>query len=137
MIRFHTASPADFRLPYLQESCLPGDDPRDFSKDTVWIGTDASGLDVAFCSLRPLDDGQWYLSRAGVIPSARGAGLQKRMIRLRIRHVRCKAPGAMLITDTALDNHASSNSLMACGFQLYEPHTRWAFDNGLYWRRRC
>ncbi len=137
MIRFRTVSPADMRLPSLQEACLPGDEPRDFSRDVVWIGVDPAGFDVAFCAMRLLSDGQWYLSRAGVVPEARGKGLQKRMIRLRVAHARRHQPGCTVITDTTHDNYASANSLMACGFRLYAPSTRWGFATGLYWRLTC
>lgn len=137
MIRFRRTTPDDIRLHSLQEACLPGDWPRDFSRDVVWIGCDPAGNDVAFCAVRLLDDGQWYLSRAGVVPEARGHGLQRRMIRLRVRHARKLTPGCMLITDTTYDNLASANSLMACGFRLYEPGERWAFESGLYWRLQC
>lgn len=137
MISFRRTRACDPRLPSLQAACLPEDAPRDFSRDVVWIGVDPDGVEVAFCSLRLLPDGQWYLSRAGVIPAARGAGLQKRMIRLRVAHARRKAPGSTVITDTTHDNYASANSLMGCGFRLYRPERRWGFDTGLYWRLTC
>ncbi len=61
-----------------------------------------------------------YLARCGVLPRFRGHGLQKRLIRLRIRHARAQGWDA-LVTDTFNDNYASANSLIACGFRLYKP----------------
>jgi predicted acetyltransferase len=136
MIRFSRVNPRNRNLVMLQAACLPNDIPRDFSADTVWIGREGR-TPVAFCSIRALDDGQWYLSRAGVVPSARGKGLQKRMIRLRVAFARAHDAGATVITDCTFDNYASANSLMTCGFRLYSPERRWSFHDALYWRHRC
>ena len=40
-----------------------------------------------------------------------------------------------LITDTT-DNPPSANSLIACGFKLFEPSKPWANKQSLYWRKR-
>lgn len=81
---------------------------------------------------------QWastgYLCRAAVDPRHRGQGLQKVLIRRRIQHAR-KLGYTHLVTDTT-DNPASANSLIACGFRLYEPAAPWAFKHSLYWIRR-
>jgi len=66
---------------------------------------------------------------------ARGQGLQRRLIRVRELAAR-KAGMLAIVTDTHRENHASSNSLMAMGYRLYTPHTKWAFNDGLYWRKK-
>jgi hypothetical protein len=40
-----------------------------------------------------------------------------------------------LITDTYL-NPASSNSLISCGFRLFEPSNPWGARGTLYWRKK-
>jgi len=104
-----------------------------------WIAT-AKGEDIerlaGFCAIAP--SRRWrdcaYLSRAGVMPDFRGNGLQRRFINTRLRWAKAKGY-RYVITDTAPFNHASSNSLIGCGFKLYEPTHPWAADGALYWRK--
>lgn len=130
-MRFTRAEPGDPRLLALQLACLPYDEPRDFRTDAVWLGLEA-GVPAAFCSVRMLDSGEWYLSRAGVLPEFRGKGLQKRMIRLRVAFARKHNP-TRVVTDCTPDNYGSANSLMACGFRLFRPERKWSFSYSLYW----
>jgi len=121
-------------LALLQQKCLPGDAPFDTNYGYWWIVYDALNLPCAFAglvsSVRWLDTG--YLCRAGVLSGYRGHGIQKRLIRARIRQA--KALGwNWLITDTYL-NPASSNSLIACGFKLFEPSKPWGATGTLFWR---
>jgi RimJ/RimL family protein N-acetyltransferase len=117
----------------LQRLCLPSDEPLSIEEGGVWwITTDLT----AFCAIKQTDtEGHWYLSRAGVVPSARGQGLQKRMIRCREQFAK-KMGAAYVITDCTAENLASANSLMACGYRLYAPQYRWALPNSLYWRKK-
>jgi len=71
-----------------------------------------------------------YLSRSGVLPTHRGNGLQKRFIRARITQAR-RNGWKWLRTDTRA-NPASSNSLISCGFRLFEPTNPWSFSDSLY-----
>jgi GNAT superfamily N-acetyltransferase len=66
------------------------------------------------------------------LPSHRGQGVQKRLIRARIRQARALGWN-WLITDTYL-NPASANSLIATGFKMYEPSQPWGAKQTLYWR---
>ena len=89
---------------------------------------------VAFSGLVPSK--RWsdtvYLCRAGVIPDHRGRGLQKRLIQIRLK--KAKALGMnWAVTDT-YDNPASTNSLIACGFRLFDPTTPWGDTHTLHWR---
>ena len=98
-----------------------------------WIAYDGGnpvGFAVLCPSVRWCDCG--YLSRAGVIPSARGKGLQKKLIRARMRKAR-SVGYRWLVSDTT-DNPASSNSLIATGFKLFNPSQPWAYRRSLYWR---
>jgi GNAT superfamily N-acetyltransferase len=55
-------------------------------------------------------------TRCGVMPDARGQGLQKVLIQARL--VWCKRRGIKVVkTYTSTDNHASAASLVACGFR--------------------
>ena len=124
------------KLTTLQQKCLPGDTPTDTTTGWWWIVYDALNLPCAFAGLIPSvrwsDTG--YLCRAGVIPNCRGQGIQKRLIRARVRQA--KALGwNWLITDT-YENPASSNSLIACGFKLFEPSKPWGAIGTLYWRKK-
>lgn len=75
-----------------------------------------------------------YFHTAGVRHSARGNGLQKRLIRARLRLAK-RLGYTWAVTYTFPDNPASSASLIACGFRPYWPGRPWA-GRQCYWRRR-
>ena len=119
-------------------------DAEDWSGGTLptpqtgyWWLAFQDGVPVAFAGLVP--SVRWQdtgvLSIAGVLPAARGSGLQKKLIRKRIE--KCKALGwHTIITDTINTNAASMRSLMACGFKPYNPKVQWADkDSSVYWKR--
>lgn len=93
---------------------------------------------VAFAGVHPskrfLDT--VYLCRAGVAEQARGFGLQKKLIYVREAWAR-KEGYVWVVTDSAVDNPASSNSLINCGYKLFIPKKKWAsYRPALYWRKR-
>jgi len=101
---------------------------------THWVAEDSSGLPVGFCSAiyRP-QLGYAYLSRAGVDSSARGAGLQRRMIRARVQWA--KRLGAReVITYTLLKNYDSFVNLLKCGFRFYKPESAYVGQDVHYMR---
>jgi N-acetylglutamate synthase-like GNAT family acetyltransferase len=123
------------KLSALQKICLPYDQPVDTNFGSWWIAT-KDGNDIGFAGL--VRTVSWtdcgYLCRAGVVPDARGQGLQKQFIRVRLRQA--KALGwRWVVTDTT-DNLASANSLIATGFKLFQPTKPWGFKNTLYWRKK-
>lgn len=123
------------KLSALQELCLPYDKPVDTNFGCWWIAS-KDGVDIGFAGLTRtvswVDCG--YLCRAGVVPNARGQGLQKKFIRARIRQA--KALGwKWLVTDTRF-NPASANSLISCGFKMFQPTKPWGCKDTLYWRRK-
>lgn len=125
-------------LHALQKQCLPHDAACVPLESDVWflayLGRDLVGFSV----VRPLtrEPGVWYLARAGVLPSARGCGLQVRMIRARVRAA--KSAGAKcVISDCTNSNPASARSLMRAGFKPYWPQHRWAMRHSIYWKIKC
>ncbi len=129
-------TPDDFAaIDVLQAICPPGDRPAKTNIGAWWIAYD-DGEPIAFAGIRP--SLRWidcmYLCRSGVVPEARGKGLQKRLIRVRAAYARQMSMN-WLISDTTC-NPASANSLIACGFRLYEPAQPWGNRHTLYWRKR-
>jgi GNAT superfamily N-acetyltransferase len=123
------------KLSVLQNICLPFDTPYDTNFGCWWIATE-NGRDIGFAGL--VRTVSWtdcgYLCRAGVVPFARGQGLQKKFIHVRIRQA--KALGwKWVISDTRL-NPASANSLISCGFKMFEPTNPWGCKDTLYWRKK-
>lgn len=121
-------------LDLLQMAVMPDDFKCEYKPQDLWWIVERDGLPVAYACTRPVSAHWWYLARVGVLKEARGNGLQKKLIRLRCNAAK-KAGGVAMITDTRADNYPSSNSLIACGFRLYEPVDRWAFVTGLYWMK--
>lgn len=121
-------------LRYLHAECFPEDLQPGLHGD--WWVVDNDGEPVAFAGLwQSLSlPGAGYLCRAGVLPRARGAGLQRRLIDARERCAKRKGWNA-LITDTSFGNIRSANNLIARGFRLYKPERQWSFDDALYWRK--
>lgn len=121
-------------LRRLQLEILPTDVPASTDKGWWWVALQG-GLPVGFAGLtrsqRWSDTG--YLCRAGVVYTARGKGLQKRLIR--VREAKARQLGwNWLITDTT-DNPASANSLIACGFKMFIPSKPWGNPTACYWRK--
>jgi GNAT superfamily N-acetyltransferase len=122
-------------LNTLQKECLPYDKTYDVSDGNWWVAHQ-DGKSIAFAGL--VRSSRWgdtgYLCRSGVIPSARGRGVQKKLIRVRSLYAK-KMGWAWLITDTYY-NPASSNSLISCGFKLFDPSVPWGARGTLYWRKK-
>lgn len=91
---------------------------------------------IGFAGLVP--SSQWqqagYLCRAGVIELFQGQGIQKKLIRVRAQYARSLG-WTHLVSDT-YDNPASANSLIRCGFKMYDPSSPWGARGTLYWIRK-
>jgi len=133
-VRMADPDDVDDLLVEMQRIALPNDEPLDPEGCEWWIAHDDLKQPVAFAAMRRSvqysDCG--YIARAGVLPPWRGYGLQKRLIKARIR--RAKQIGWYYLFSDTFENPASSNSLISCGFRLYEPMKPWSFSGALYWR---
>ena len=109
---------------------------QDLDNGTWWIAWDPKGNPVGFAGAKLIDQGPnyqiAYLIRAGVSPSARGHGLQRRLINCRVNWAK-KQGAKAAITYTLYNNHTSSNNLIKSGFHLYYPEVGWVGDEVLYW----
>lgn len=108
--------------------------PELLSRGWWWILTQ-DGVPVGFAGMAP--SVRWsdvvYLCRSAVMPGGRGKGLQKRLIRVRLAKAK-KVGMNWAITDTRR-NPASANSLITCGFRMYQPQHPWSFKDACYWKK--
>jgi len=121
------------RLSVLQKKCLPYDKAYDTNHGYWWIATQ-DGVDCAFAGLvsSPWWSDCGYLIRCGVVPDMRGQGLQKKFIRVRVRQA--KALKMNWVITSTYDNPASANSLISCGFKMFNPTKPWMAKHTSYWR---
>lgn len=118
----------------LHKLILPGVDQVEDIGDTFWwVAEDEIPIAFGALSVSRSEASAGYLSMAGVHPMYRGLGLQKRLIRARIKHARTLGWQA-LVTDTIAGNPPSINSLIACGFRAYRPQSPWKIGEACYWR---
>jgi GNAT superfamily N-acetyltransferase len=119
-------------LRYMDKDCFEHDSPFVLDKDSLlWIGRNQEKLPVAYATLTHMYEDRWFLSRAGVLEAARGQGLHKRMIRMRIACMK-RLGGSTVVTYCARYNHHSINNLVACGFKTYCPAGDWGGDSAVY-----
>ncbi len=121
-------------LHWLQLEILPMDVPAATDQGHWWVVL-KDGQPVGFAGL--YQSSTWsdagYLCRSGVLPLARGQGLQKRL--LRVREIKGRSLGwKWLITDTT-SNPASANSLINRGFKMFEPSRPWGLPTACYWKK--
>ena len=119
----------------LQRACLPHD-ALYFPDEGVWWIAYHRRTPVAFACLVPSQQiaDAVYLSRSGVTPLARGGGIQRRLIRVRLAWAK-KQGYNWAVSDTT-DNGPSANNLISCGFRLYDPPNPYSFARALYWKRK-
>ena len=121
-------------LAEMHKACFPIEEMPPFDHGEWWIVYDKNKDPAAFAGIKPsyqwLDTG--YLCRAGVLSHHRGQGLQRRLIRKRIRRAR-ELGWKWLVTDTN-ENTISANNLIECGFRMYTPSSPWSFKTACYWR---
>lgn len=124
------------QLLYLQRACLPADKVYDVSRGFWYVAYTPNGQAVGFGGIVP--SSRWsdtmYMCRAGVTRVHQGKGLQKRLIRQRVKAARALGMN-WVITDTNY-NTPSANNLISTGFKLFEPSEPWGFKTALYWKYR-
>ena len=104
-----------------------------FFNHRCWVVRD-KGKAVAFCSSVVRKERYVYFSSCGVTEDYRGKGLQRRMIRHRLK--KAKEDGAeVAYTYTSKDNEPSFLNLQREGFELYVPEDEYAGRDFLYWRK--
>ncbi len=104
---------------------MPGDE-LDIDRGQMWLLWE-SDTPVGFCTARTVlgDPQTVFLSRSGILPIARGKGLQRRMIDVRLRWAR-EIGATTVVTYVLYDNWASLINLIKKGFKFYSPGYRWA-----------
>jgi GNAT superfamily N-acetyltransferase len=128
----HTIIRVDGRLHRMdlydmQEVCFPGEDQWLVDEGDWWLVLEDEEEPVGFACLtegyKHPDIG--YLALAGVMPEARGHGLQRRLIAVREQRAR-ELGRKRLLTYTRQNPHSTMN-LIRCGFEIYQTqHTDWA-----------
>lgn len=119
-------------LNQLQRETFPADEKVKPDHGFWWLATYAR-IPVAFCAMSHVESWEYtgYLSRVGVMPSHRGQGLQRRLMRACER--KAKSLGWARIISSTYNNPASANNFIALGYRCYEPQTRWGADGTVYW----
>lgn len=96
-----------------------------------WVMLDEGEI-VAYCG-SIYSKGICIFNRAWVKKSHRGQGIQRRMIKTRLKAASTFCHIA--ITYTTLDNFPSANNLINCGFRLYLPEYSYGGSDKLYFQK--
>ena len=96
-----------------------------------WVILDQGEI-VAYCG-SIYSKGICIFNRAWVKKSHRGQGIQRRMIKTRLKAASTFCHIA--ITYTTLDNFPSANNLIDCGFRLYLPEYSYGGSDKLYYQK--
>ena len=121
-------------IRFLQKECLPLDTVLSPKVGWWWMAY-CDGRLAGFAAMLQSSKipEAVYLARAGTLEAFRGRGLQKKLIRERLKFAKDLGL-TQAITDTT-DNVASANALIATGFKMFEPDDPWGLCNTLYWRK--
>ena len=121
-------------IRFLQKECLPLDTVLSPKVGWWWIAY-CDGRLAGFAAMMQSSKTPEavYLARAGTLEAFRGRGLQKKLIRERLKFAKDLGM-TQAVTDTT-DNVASANALIATGFRLFDPDDPWGLPNTLYWRK--
>jgi GNAT superfamily N-acetyltransferase len=121
-------------IRFLQKECLPLDTVLSPKVGWWWIAY-CDGRLAGFAAMLQSSKTPEavYLARAGTLEAFRGRGLQKKLIRERLKFAKDLGM-TQAITDTT-DNVASANALIATGFRMFDPDDPWGLPNTLYWRK--
>lgn len=89
-----------------------------------WFAADERGDVAAFASAIFYPDSRIvYLSRCGVLGSASGAGLQRRLIQVRTNWAR-RAGAEVAFTYTTIKNYPSIVNLLRCEYRFFKPDSK-------------
>jgi ribosomal protein S18 acetylase RimI-like enzyme len=113
----------------LDRKIFPGDDPVVKHGSFWWILWD-DAEPIGFCGVRILENqSSGFLYRAGIIPSYRGRGFHKRLIRVREKWCR-RQKLKYCVTYVLPTNTGSVNNLLKAGYISYKPKYR--FGGSVY-----
>ena len=119
----------------IMHRCCFGDCPEPDWDDDYWWYVTENDLPVAFGGMGIMDgeggDKIGIFTRVGVLPHWRGEGLQVKLIHARLNYA--KRQNCIRCVTYTVDNPASENSLINCGFKRYQPVNPWA-GKVTYWR---
>lgn len=97
----------------------------------AWITKDDNDEPVGFLYAEPMADGSLYFSRVGVMPAARGRGIQRALM-LRM-YARAKREGYKTIVSTTYQNPPSANNFVREQWMTYLPAAPWGASDTIYW----
>ncbi len=121
-------------LNRLQKEILPTTAACDVTEGHWWIVYTEANKAVGFAGMT--QSAQFgdcaFFHRAGVMDEHLGNGLQKRLIKARIN--KAKSMGFNWAVSDTSKNPPSANSLIHCGFKMYQPSKPWGWDYTNYWR---
>lgn len=117
--------------------CFPLDKPYMFGweKNLSWVATDNKGEIVGYLSAHPLKRGVLFFSRVGVMPCARGYGLQRKLMGAMERHARADG-WREIVTYTVGINGWSTRNILAAGYRTYEPRKSYVGFEVVHMRKR-
>lgn len=123
----------DLKLVHsLHQETFPHDEWEPQAGVAHWVAWDGD-YPIGFCSAKVVQGDTLYLTRAGVLKSHRGLGLQRRLVSHRVRYAR-KQGCVAAITYTTQDNFPSITNLILSGFRFYTPAEPWVGDEFFYFR---
>jgi len=107
--------------------------PRHLKEGFWWLAHDGLQL-VGFAGMVPFHPFPrvGYLKRAAVIPAYRGRGLQQQMMNERVSRAKSSTDWTHFVTETHMENVASSNNMIRAGFRMVTPERPWA-EETLFW----
>lgn len=104
---------------------------NEFKTNRDWWIITSGNIIVGYCGCA-FSEGVCIFVRAWVHKDYRGNGLQKKMIKLRLKSAYdCN----IAITYTTMDNYPSANNLISQGFKLYCPEYAYAGREMLYFQK--
>jgi len=114
----------------LNKCFVAGDGPYHKPNTVWWILYDEK-IPIGTAGLT-IENNEGFLCRVAILPEYRGKGLQKKLIKTRVRKAK-KLGLTRVFTYTFLNNPQSCNSLIKTGFKMYRPAYQWAGTDALYW----
>lgn len=102
----------------------------DLNGSDWWIIWDENSEPVGYCGIFIYDEFSIH-KRSGVLPRARGNGLQRKMLTIRESFAK-KAGCKSVMTYVSIENTYSANNLFDRGYRAYNPEWRWGGDHYLY-----